>query len=256
MGHIIRHVFRWAVFKIGDTRWEGWRYFPMIVGWNRKKPLIRGSEMLEAMKVVQPGDVLVLRHDGFASNVGIGGCFIHGAVYVGDGECIEALSDDEGGVTNNSLVDILRADLALILRPKLTAEERQACAKQAWKIHGAKYDYLFNFNVEDELRAIEKNPKITKRLKICCTEAVLFAYLKHKEQLHLWTSTNDGLVTKILRFLGLMIGKSALTSDAIAMSEMEIVWASKSCTEQGLKARGAPEALVAKVKRFWKNLEA
>jgi hypothetical protein len=256
VGHILRHGFRWLIFKIGDTRWEGWRYFPMIVGWNQKKPLIRGSEILEAMKVVQPGDVPVIRHDGFASNIGIPGCFIHGAIYVGDGECIEALSDDEGGVTNNSLVDILHADLALILRPKLSPEERQACAKQAWKIHGAKYDYLFDFNVEDELRAIEKNPKIVKRLRICCTEVILFSYLKHKEYLHLWTSPNDSLLTKILRFLGLMIGKSALTADAIALSEMEIVWASKSCTEQAMKERGAPEALVAKVKRFWKSLEA
>lgn len=256
MGHIIRHVFRWAVFKIGDTHWEGWRYAPFIVGWRKTKILIRGGEVFDAMKVLQPGDILATRHDGFASNLGIPGCFKHGAMYVGDGECIEALSDDEGGVTNNSIVDVLQADLALALRPRLPAEDRWACAKQAWKIHGARYDYLFDFNVEDELRAVEKNPSIAKRLKICCTEAILFSYLKFKEQLHLWTIPNDSFFAKCLRFLGLMIGKSALTADAIALAEVDIVWASRSCTEEAMKERGATEALIAKVKRFRKSQEA
>ncbi len=256
MGHIIRHAFRWAVFKVGDTHWEGWRYIPFIVGWRKTKLLIRGSESFDAMKVLQPGDVVVTRHDGFAGNIGIPGCFKHGAIYVGDGECIEALSDDEGGVTNNSIVDVLQADLALVMRPKLTPDERWAAAKQSWKIHGARYDYLFNFNVEEELRAVERNPSIAKRLKICCTEVILFAYLKHKEQLHLWTIPNDSFFAKFLRFLGLMIGKDALTADAIAMSEVDIVWASKSCTEEAMKERGSPEALISKVKRFRKVQES
>lgn len=253
MGNLVRRIFRWLVFKVGDTRWVGWRYFPFIIDWNKKKLLIRGSEIMEAAKLVEPGDVLVTRHDGNASNVGIGTCFIHGAIYVGDGECIEALSDDEGGVTNNSIADVLRADLALILRPKLSSEERQVCAQQAWKLHGAHYDYLFDFNVEEELLAVEKNPNASKDLWICCTEVILFAYLKHREDLHLWRSFNDGPLTKILRFLGLMIGSSALTADAIVASDMEIVWASKGCTETNLKARKAPEAVILKSKRYWSD---
>jgi hypothetical protein len=256
MGHIIRHAFRWIVFKFGDTHWEGWRYAPFIIGWRKTKLLIRGSEAFDAMKVLQPGDVLATRHDGFAGNLGIPGCFKHGAMYVGDGECVEALSDDEGGVTNNSIVDVLQADLAIALRPKLSPDERWKCAKQAWKVHGAKYDYLFNFNVEDELRAIEKNPSLAKRMKFSCTEVILFAYLKHKEHLHLWTIPNDGLLTKCLRFIGLMIGKEVLTADAISLSEMDIVWASKSCNEKAMKERGAPGALIAKVKRFHNSAEA
>ncbi len=250
MGNILRRVFRWAVFKVGDMRWEGWRFTPFVIGCNPKHVLIRGDEILKAAAIVEPGDVVIARKDGYFSNVGIGGCFIHAAIYIGDGECIEALSDDQGGVTMSSIVDVLHADVAAILRPKLSTDERLAATMMAKKIVGAKYDFLFDFNVEEELRQIEKNPELAKKMRFACTEVVLFAYLKHKEDLKLWVVPTDGLLTKALRFLGLMIGDDALTADGIGVSEMDVVWASRSCTQENLLKRKGSEGLRVKLRKF------
>lgn len=250
MGRAIRRLFRWAVFKCGDTRWEGWRFFPFVIGWNPKKTLIRGGEVLDAFRTAEPGDVFITRKDGYLSNVGIGGCFIHAAIYIGDGECVEALSDDEGGVTRSSIVDVLHADLALLLRPKVSAYRRQVAVENAKKIVGAKYDFLFDFNVEEELKAVERDPRLASKMRFTCTEVVLFSYLGAKDDLKLYMIPNDGLLTQLLRLTGLMIGRDALTADGIGMSEMDVVWKSRSCSEDGLKARSCPEALRVKAGRI------
>lgn len=253
------NIFRWIVFKVGDTRWTGWKHFPFVVEWDAYRAAINQYEIHEAMKVIRPGDVIVLRHNGFLSNVGIGGAMIHAAVCIGNDECVEALSDDEGGVCRRHVADTLHADLAMILRPDVGPFEITEAIAIAKSIVGFKYDVLFDFSTEEERDYIRAHPEEAKAgdVKFCCTEVPFFCYLNSVAKLDLFRVRQCSLLQKVLSLIGLNTGTQVVTADIYVQSSgFRIVWASKLCTPDTFERMGCSEKFIYRVKSYWEKIKA
>ncbi len=245
-------LFRWMIFKIGDTRWIGFDYFPFVATWDAYHPKIDQSEAHEAMKVIRPGDLIVLRHNGYLSNIGIGGAMIHAAIYIGADECVEALSDDEGGVCKNHIADTLHADMALVLRPQIGPFEISEAIRNARSILGFKYDVLFDFNTEEERDYIKAHPEEAKdKIKFCCTEVPHYCYLDYVDALQIYRVKQCLFLQKILSLLGLHTGTKIITADLYVESNFSVVWASKLCTPKTFEAMGCSEKFVKRVEKYW-----
>lgn len=82
---------------------------------------VKGHQIRKAMKLVEPGDVLVRRYVGYANGWFIPGRFSHSGIYVGDGLMIHALGN---GVQKTDIIDFLQCDGFAILRPTKEAAIR------------------------------------------------------------------------------------------------------------------------------------
>jgi hypothetical protein len=250
---IVANAYRWIIFKTGDIRWLGWRAFPFVITWDPKSPEIKGDEVAEAIKIAQPGDVLVVRHDGYLSNRGIGGAMVHAALCVGGDYVVEAVSDDEGGVRRAHLIDVLQSDKAVLLRPKYLSKEQLLDALlDIHAIVGCKYDVYFQFNSEEERLLFKADPEGSKKkAKFCCTEIPHFTYIEHVDKLQIYRETNPKFLAKVLRFFGLPVGEKLITADMYIEAEFEVVWASKGCTVNWFERMGASEKLVNRMGSYW-----
>jgi hypothetical protein len=130
-------------------------------------------------RLLQPGDVLITRHDDAASNLFLPGFWPHGALYIGteeqrqqlaivsghpteetaDPACVlEALKD---GLRFRPLSQTLNVDSVTLLRPRLEPSEIRECLMRAMTHAGKPYDFEFDFRRTD---------------KLVCTEVIYRAY--------------------------------------------------------------------------------
>ena len=250
---LIENAYRWLIFKIGDLRWCGWKHFPFLLTWDAITPEIRGDEVLKAISIAKPGDVLVTRHEGYVDNKFIGGAMVHAAICVGADNIVEAVSDDAGGVRRCHMIDALQADKAILLRPKhLREEEVTEALNWAAQIIGCKYDIYFDFNTEEEQAVFKNVPlKAKYRVTFCCTEVPHFCYLNQRDKLQLYREHNLRPLSKFLRTIGFPIGKELLTADQYAEAEFEIVWASRGATVEWFRLKGASEKVLRRMELYW-----
>jgi len=125
-------------------------------------------ERLESF--LQPGDVLVTRHDDALSNLFLPGFWPHAAFYIGSHEqrlklgvhseksgkeTARFLEAKKDGVRLRPLEDTLQVDALLVLRPNL-ADEQIAEAISRGLTHADKhYDFVFDFSKSDRLACTE-----------------------------------------------------------------------------------------------------
>ena len=127
-----------------------------------------------ANRLLQPGDVIVTRHDDALSNFFLPGYWPHAALYIGSCEArrqlgvkmteerwqrsrdparvLEALKD---GVRFRRLAETLHVDAFTILRPKLQPEELAQALSRATEHEGKLYDFEFDFRRSDRLVCTE-----------------------------------------------------------------------------------------------------
>jgi len=110
---------------------------------------VGGTELLRLRGVLQPGDVLVMRAEGKLTASLLPGFWAHAALHLGEGnQIIEAVSS---GVRIVSLEECLDADHVLVLRPRLTPEERTLALEEARRHLHKPYDFEFDFNLSSRL---------------------------------------------------------------------------------------------------------
>lgn len=118
---------------------------------------------------LEPGDVIVTNHDKFLDIevpemiLGVGGAWTHTAVYVGQGDCVEALWGQ--GVIQRPVDEVLGGNHhARILRPDyLTSKDAQAAADEARKHVGAGYDARFDLGSDEGFGCVELAYKAVHR---------------------------------------------------------------------------------------------
>ena len=124
--------------------------------------------LAKAWAILQPGDVIVTRHDEAMSNLFLPGFWPHAAIYIGSNEQRESLGifDEvaEGvnvveakkdGVHFRALTETLAVDAFTILRSKLPAQKVVAAVKCAMSHTGKRYDFVFDFRQSDRLACTE-----------------------------------------------------------------------------------------------------
>ncbi|MDE0838319.1 MAG: YiiX/YebB-like N1pC/P60 family cysteine hydrolase [Kiritimatiellae bacterium] len=119
---------------------------------------------------LQPGDVLVTRHDDALSNLFLPGFWPHAAFYIGSQDERETLGvqsehkiEDrvrfleakKDGVKLRPPEDTLQVDAFTVLRPTLSATHRAEAVSRGLTHAGKLYDFTFDFSVADRLACTE-----------------------------------------------------------------------------------------------------
>jgi len=140
--------------------------------WKRKRvtPVVQRK----IQRYLQPGDVIISRHDDAATNLFLPGFWPHASLYIGsqkeraeldpdnlcpqlqlakDPKCtLEARKD---GVLFRELSDTLNVDACTIIRPKLTKEQIRDGLARGMSHEGKEYDFEFDFTRADKLVCTE-----------------------------------------------------------------------------------------------------
>lgn len=146
--------------------------------WHAKRvtPAIR--DQLAAF--LQPGDVLISRHDDAASNLFLPGYWVHASLHIGTEQSrrqlavqldpqrnarwidpVRVLEAKKDGVRFRPLNETLAVDAVAVLRPRLDSTQIAAALSQAVTHEGKLYDFEFDFFRSD---------------RMVCTEVVYRAY--------------------------------------------------------------------------------
>ena len=139
---------------------------------HRKRVTRRIRRKMEAL--LEPGDVMITRHDDAMSNWFLPGFWPHGAMYVGSeaqrkalGISLSAerelkamdpysvLEAKKDGVLFRPLAETLHVDSFTVLRPRLSPEERGAALTRGVTHEGKLYDFEFDFRRADKLVCTE-----------------------------------------------------------------------------------------------------
>lgn len=102
---------------------------------------VKGHEVRDVLRAIQPGDVLLRSFSGYLDTMFIPGYWSHAALYAGEGLVIHAIGT---GVQGEDILDFCRCDGVAVLRIKnLTTDELGFALKLANACIGKEYDYEF-----------------------------------------------------------------------------------------------------------------
>ena len=119
---------------------------------------------------LQPGDILVMRHDDALSNLFLPGFWPHAAFYIGTnvqrdalevqsdqtiGESICFLEAKKDGVKLRPPEDTLLVDSFTVLRPTIADAQRAEAVSRGLTHAGKLYDFIFDFAAADRLACTE-----------------------------------------------------------------------------------------------------
>lgn len=171
-----------AVFGfIGDIKWAGILH-PFWFIFSGKSFRLKGRHYRDLAEIIQPGDILIRRFEGYVDKWLIPGWWNHAGIYVGelDGKqrkVVHAISD---GVIVDDLIDFMRTDHVIVLRvPGVHSEQAIERAKAAI---GSEYDFAFDFK---------------ESVRFSCTELISHCYPGHingKKRLGRMTVVADDIV--------------------------------------------------------------
>lgn len=187
---------------IGDIGWSGWRH-PFWLTFNLQSYQVKGEHYALLKELLQPGDILIRRFEGYLDRFFIPGWWNHGGVYVGgkDEQIVHAISD---GVVIEHVINFLRTDHLIVLRPP-----DDMCIEglaRARSVIGYEYDFSFDFSNAE---------------RFSCTEFVDFCYPQ--------------IIKPKKRF-----GRSTIVADDIvSCSQLTVIWDSREPMVQTLSEDGS-----------------
>ncbi len=205
---------------------------------------------MQALPLIQYGDVGLHRDAGYLSNAFIPGFMKHGWIHIWDmpsrPRIVEAISD---GVVESNAIKPMFSDYTIILSPKgvSDAERKGACLK-AERVVGVGYDPFFNFDIEEELafytgsdlegaRQEKENwLKNAYTYTFSCTEVVSYAWWHKREELK---------IKRTRRF-----GRETITADDFMNDAWRIKWLSASVTPEAARKMGLHDEGGRMIERF------
>ncbi len=172
---------KWVFRFIGDVKWAG-VFHPFWFVINATTFRLKGKHYRDLNEIIQPGDIIIRRFEGYVDKFLIPGWWNHAGLYVGevdgkDHKVIHAISD---GVVVDDLIDFMRTDHMIVLRAE---DWRQGDAiKRAKDAIGSDYDFAFNFN---------------ETLRFSCTELISHCFpgiINGKKRFGRYTIVADDIV--------------------------------------------------------------
>ena len=182
---------------IGDIKWAGiTRPFWFTINASGYK--LNGTHYREVIKLLNPGDILLRRFEGYIDKWLIPGWWNHAGIYIGgeSEEVVHAISD---GVKREDVLNFMRTDHMIVLRKKSTnSKYRDKVVERALSIVGKPYDFDFDFD---------------KANRFSCTELAAYCHSDIKiDGKRRWNS----LWKKVL-----------VADDFLACNKLKVVWDSR-----------------------------
>jgi len=140
--------------------------------WKRKR--VTPGVQRKISRLLNPGDVIITRHDDATTNLFLPGFWPHAALYIGtpqqrdelrvevSAEKLERAQDQicvlearKDGVLFRELSDTLAVDCCVVIRPRLSSEDICKALTNAVTHEGKFYDFEFDFRRADKLVCTE-----------------------------------------------------------------------------------------------------
>jgi hypothetical protein len=156
-----------AIFKL-----SGSLIAELRLHWKRKR--VTPGVQRKIAKLLQPGDVIITRHDDATTNIFLPGFWPHAALHIGTAQqrnqigvameperakrCtdpIRILEARKDGVRLRELSDTLSVDCCTVLRPQLETQDIAAAISTALTHEGKQYDFEFDFRRANKLVCTE-----------------------------------------------------------------------------------------------------
>ena len=154
---VMFHLFRLSGSAIAEMKHP-------FVRRNGEKHRVTPELRAAAGKILQPGDIIVTRHDDAMSNLFLPGFWPHASLYIGNASqraslnlppihhpganVLEAKKD---GVLFRHLDETLSVDAFVVLRPRLEDPLLREALTRAISHEGKLYDFVFDFRTADKL---------------------------------------------------------------------------------------------------------
>ena len=109
--------------------------YPMFLQYVECTHRVNGEDYYKVRELLEPGDIILRGHDNYLSKFLVPGSYSHSGIYIGNERIIH--STVENGVHESNLVDFMRCDRFMAMRPvfgKVDIKEK------AQKYIGKKYD--------------------------------------------------------------------------------------------------------------------
>jgi len=113
---------------------------PFWIVWRPNVHKVKGYHVRKIMDVVEPGDILLRRFDGYLNTRFTPGFFSHAGLYVGDNQMVHSTS---AGCIKEDILDFCRADAICVLRLYVPGEDPITKANMMCKME-IPYDYNFS----------------------------------------------------------------------------------------------------------------
>jgi len=178
---------------LGDIKVFGWKH-PLWFEINAHGYKLKGEHYRKLQKLLQPGDILVRRFEGYLSSYMLPGWWNHAGIYIGGKkeEVIHAISE---GVQQEDVLNFMRTDHMIVLRVRESTKETQSkCIKRAKEIVGKPYDFAFDF---------------TNASRFSCTELAIYCHQLEIAPKRRWNS---------------FFKKVIVADDFISCPTLKVVW--------------------------------
>lgn len=109
--------------------------YPMFLQYVDCTHRVTGADYYKVRELLKPGDIILRGHDNYLSKFLVPGEYSHSGIYKGNDVVIH--STVENGVHESNLVDFMRCDRFMALRPSLC---QNLIIENAQKYIGKKYD--------------------------------------------------------------------------------------------------------------------
>lgn len=202
-------LWSWFVKSVGNTAIFK---FPLWVIYSPPGYKFKGDGLYDAVEMtmqekLEPGDILLRKHDYYTSSKLIPGDYKHGGVYVGklNGKRHTVVHALSAGIISENIINFFRADYLVVIRPRLPKGVRQAAADKAISCIGKPYDFKFDF----------MGRKASDR--ISCTELV---FLSYKDVMPIEV-TLQGIYG---------FRKQSVIADSILHTDSQIIFATQNCS--------------------------
>ncbi len=209
--------------------------FPMFIVYDPGSYLVKGEDVRQVINLIKPGDMLVRGYINYLDGYFIPGFFSHAGLYLGEvkesdrafvkpdedfefriGEQMVIHSMAEG-VFMEDIINFCRCDYMVILRRNPDKESEagrkvmfEDVFKSALQNLGKGYDFKFDF---------------TDYTKVSCTELVYVCC----------QGFMDDYDIKVIDRKVLFMKKRMIIPDDFVNSKLDIVWKSKSVTDQRIR---------------------
>lgn len=150
---------------IGDIKWGGITH-PFWFTVNAMGYRLKGEHYRTVINLIQPGDILIRRFEGYIDKWFIPGWWNHCGIYVGevDGKPEQIIHAVSEGVIQEDFLNFMRTDHMMMLRlkdPDQNPERIKQSIQIATSIVGKPYDFGFDFKHSN---------------RFSCTELVAYCY--------------------------------------------------------------------------------
>lgn len=187
---MFRKIKSWFLTIFGDIKYYK---YPMFIVYCPTTYKVKGEHYLELVDKILPGDLILRGYDDYLDGVFIPGNYSHSGIYVGNNTVIHAVAE---GVSEINLIDFMRTDRIMVLRPREGATEAIERA-----------DFILSESAEYDFDFLDNNERYY------CHELSANCYKKYNIK-----------KIKVKRFLGLYNKELYLAESLINNSNFKIIY--------------------------------